>query len=244
MDEEASLHRGHRQRMRDKFFTHGSQVMHSHELLEMLLFYTVQYKNTNDIAKRLLERFGSLEGVFSASREELSAVEGVGLKIADYLVRVGEFFHGSSPSHHAQIKLDSYTLAGEFLVGKLLGERSYKTVFLLLDNKMCLLEYVEMYSDDYASARVRASEMVDLAVGRHASVVITAHNHPFGPAFPTTGDMATQSAVNDAFKAVGIMHLEHYIVCGSKYMGLNKHYSLALAQFVAYSEFFGGGKNV
>ena len=76
--------------MREKFLSYGRDVFHSHELLEMFLFHAVKYKNTNPIAKNLMARFSTLEGVFSASREELLSVDGVGPKIADMILSVGE----------------------------------------------------------------------------------------------------------------------------------------------------------
>lgn len=241
MGEESRLHSGHRQRMRDKLSVYGSKVMQNYELLEMLLFYAVQYKNTNPLAKRLMQRFGSLDKIFSVSREQLCEVEGVGEKIADYLKRVGEFFVSDFSSNEKEKLFDKYDLVGEFLIEKFSEKKDYQTALLLFDNKMRLLEYSDIYSEDYSSAKVRVSELIDRAVMKHAAVVITAHNHPFGPTFPTQGDMATHNAVNMAFEKVGIVYLEHYIVCGSKYMGLNKQFSLSLGQFSAFGRFFEGG---
>lgn len=241
MGEESLLHSGHRARMRERLFTYGGKAMQNYELLEMLLFYPVQYKNTNPIAKRLMQRFGSLDAIFAASTDELCEVEGVGAKIAEYIKEVGELFLCKPSSVRLEIALDRYDRVGRFLTEKYSSVKEYRTSLLLFDNKMNLIEYVDMYSDDYSSARVRSAELIDRAVMKRATVAITAHNHPHGPAFPTTGDMATHSAVSDAFKNVGIMHLEHYVVCGNKYMGLNKQFSLSLGQFNSYSAFFEGG---
>ena len=52
------MHVGHRGRMRDKLMTHGARIFDTYELLEMLLYYTIPYKDTNPIAKRLLSEFG------------------------------------------------------------------------------------------------------------------------------------------------------------------------------------------
>ena len=53
-------HSGHRDRLRAKYLNNGADSLEPHEILEMLLFYAVPYRNTNDIAKRLLDDFGSL----------------------------------------------------------------------------------------------------------------------------------------------------------------------------------------
>ena len=83
------MHSGHRSRMREKFLTHGARIFDTYELLEMLLYYTIPYKDTNPIAKRLLMEFGSLEGVLTASPEELARVSGIGERAAELLATVG-----------------------------------------------------------------------------------------------------------------------------------------------------------
>ena len=62
-----NLHAKHRKRMRKRFMETNAEGFSDHELLELLLFYCVPRKNTNDIAHRLLNRFGNFEGIFSAS---------------------------------------------------------------------------------------------------------------------------------------------------------------------------------
>ena len=61
-----SVHEGHRQRKKEQFREHGLDAFADHEALELLLYYAIPRQDTNPIAHRLLERFGSLEGVFSA----------------------------------------------------------------------------------------------------------------------------------------------------------------------------------
>lgn len=56
----------------------GSEGFQSHELLEMMLYSSFKQCDTNPIAHRLIDRFGTLSGVFSASENELCEVEGVG----------------------------------------------------------------------------------------------------------------------------------------------------------------------
>ena len=73
-----SVHEGHRQRKKEQFREHGLDAFADHEALELLLYYAIPRQDTNPIAHRLLERFGSLEGVFSAPAYELQKVEGVG----------------------------------------------------------------------------------------------------------------------------------------------------------------------
>ncbi|MBO2528099.1 MAG: hypothetical protein CW335_08050, partial [Clostridiales bacterium] len=71
-----AVHDGHRSRKKEQFRNHGLDAFADHEVLELLLYYAVPRRDTNPIAHRLMERFGSLDAVFSAPIEELEKVEG------------------------------------------------------------------------------------------------------------------------------------------------------------------------
>ena len=90
-----SVHQGHRARQRKKLLENGPRAFADHELLEMLLYYAIPRRDTNELAHRLLERFGSLQGVFSAPVEELSTVEGVGENAAVLLNLVPQIWQRS-----------------------------------------------------------------------------------------------------------------------------------------------------
>ena len=71
------MHEGHRKRMLSRAESDVAG-MNDHELLEIVLFRTIPRQNTNPLAHELISAFGSLEGVFRASFEQLLAVKGVG----------------------------------------------------------------------------------------------------------------------------------------------------------------------
>lgn len=81
----ANLHAGHRDRLKKRFDAVGERGFEDHTLLELLLFYGVPQKDTNPIAHRLIERFGSLPAVLEAPARELMQVEGVGENVARLL---------------------------------------------------------------------------------------------------------------------------------------------------------------
>ena len=84
------LHAGHRDRMRERFLQTDGNGMAEHELLELLLFYAIPRCDTNDLAHRLIEEFGSLVGVLEADSSALCAVSGISEKSALYLRLVGK----------------------------------------------------------------------------------------------------------------------------------------------------------
>jgi DNA repair protein RadC len=69
---------------------------------------------------------------------------------------------------------------------------------------MEFLDLVSMSDSDYDSAAVRVEPFISEAIRVNASVAIVAHHHPYGPLFPTPGDMATNDMIFDAFSNAGI----------------------------------------
>ena len=66
-----AVHEGHRSRKKEQFRAHGLDAFADHEVLELLLYYAVPRQDTNPIAHRLMEKFGSLDAVFAADRAAL-----------------------------------------------------------------------------------------------------------------------------------------------------------------------------
>ncbi len=79
-------HEGHRERLRAKVEAGGLLTFQQHEVLELLLTFSLPRQDVNPLAHLLIDRFGTIEGVLSAPRKELLAVRGVGPKTV-------RFFH-------------------------------------------------------------------------------------------------------------------------------------------------------
>ncbi len=222
MINENHIHEGHRSRMKSKLVRHGSEIFDTYELLEMLLYYAVPYKDTNPIAKLLLDKFGTLDGVLSADREELMSVKGVGEKAADFLLTVGASpdILGAKLSETMCESFKVYSKAGQYFVHLFSEHKGHRVALMLLDNKMRCIDCELLYSLDYDSGEVKPKMFIDKAMRLHASVAITAHSHPYGPLFPSEGDRATNLLISGALKSMGVTHAEHFVVSGDKYIGI------------------------
>ncbi len=214
--------------MRAKFKAHGQRVFDTYELLEMMLYYTVRYKDTNPLAKKLLMRFSSLSGVFAATRDELLTVEGIGERTADFLISLGKTqneifemldFDDSQPL--------TYKTAGEMFVKYFdsLKERDaegkHRVVAALLDSECKLISIVNLYELDFSSARVTGRPFIEAALSARASVVLVAHNHPYGPYCPSAGDIEGTKLVRDELMAAEIYLAEHYVISGNRFCGMS-----------------------
>lgn len=77
-DKAGGIHGGHRRRLRESARRDGDLDAFSDiEILETLLSFVIPQRNTNPLAHRLLDRFGSLLGVFRAERAALYEVSGM-----------------------------------------------------------------------------------------------------------------------------------------------------------------------
>lgn len=94
MKQESQLHKGHRQRLRQRILDQGLDSLEPHEILEYLLGYAIPRQDTNPIAHALIDRFGSLDAVLSAGMPELCEVRGIGPSTARWLAALGELMHG------------------------------------------------------------------------------------------------------------------------------------------------------
>jgi DNA repair protein RadC len=63
---------GHRNRLRARLLEAGPQALPDYELLELLLFFSIDFKDTKPLAKELLARYGSLGGVLNAEPAQLA----------------------------------------------------------------------------------------------------------------------------------------------------------------------------
>jgi DNA repair protein RadC len=234
---DGQIHKGHRKRMRRKFSDFGAIVFDTYELLEMLLYYTVPVKDTNPIAKRLLQTFGSLDGVFSADRNALMSVEGVGGRTADFIVASGKALEFFSSGRREASSFEKYDVLGRFTVDYFAQKEEYLQILLSFDNDMHLLGIDELYDCDHSSAAVKSNKYIDAILRRGATVAVIAHNHPYGPLCPSEGDRTTTNMILKSLSNIGVLLAEHYIVSGSRYVGFMNHIGSSFAQKPRIAEF-------
>lgn len=217
------IHAGHRQRMRDKYSHNSQSVFQSYELLEMLLYHVIPFKDTNPIAKKLLIRFGSLEGIFSAKREELMQVSGVGPACVELLKSMELLTDVANLEPKRSVVLDDYNKAGEFIVDYYRDkDDSVNIIMLSLDNSMMLIDVNEISHLDLGSGGVRSRPFIDTGMANGASFVMISHRHKFGPIIHTGGDLATIKLLERDLGDVGIKVIEQYIVVGEQYSSFNQ----------------------
>ena len=200
--------------------------------LELLLFYAVPRRDTNELAHLLLQHFGSLDGVFSASAEELCEVEGIGAYAASLLTLVPEIMKKSRLSKSREIRqIRSSDDAGEYLLPYFMNERDEVVYLLCLDSKRAVICCAEMGRGVVNSVDTSVRRIVEKALKVKACSVIIAHNHPDGLALPSREDDLFTKCLYNALETVGIRLEDHIIVADEDYISIADTGMMALYKY-------------
>ncbi len=219
-----AVHDGHRARKKLQFRTHGLEAFADHEVLEMLLFYAIPRQDTNPIAHRLIDRFGSLDAVLSAPAEELEKVDGVGEHAATLLSLLLPVVRRAFLSAGAQdIILDTTERLGRYFCMLFLGAREEAFYEVCLDAKGKLLRCCKLADGSVDAVSLNVRRVVENALRCHASAVALAHNHPSGVALPSEDDNTSTLLAHDALRTVGIALVDHIIVADNDFVSLREN---------------------
>jgi DNA repair protein RadC len=212
---------GHRERLRQKFLTHGMDVLQDHEVLELLLFYAVPRRDTNALARSLLKQFGSLSAVLEASAADLCTVAGIGEHAATLLQMVRPLARRYQVSRADKgICLTTTRACGEFLLPYFFGATEEQIYLLCLDAKCKVLACRLLHSGSVNSASVPLRKAAEIALGCGAASVVMAHNHTCDVAVPSKSDIETTEAVKATLAALDVFLADHIIVGSSDFLSM------------------------
>lgn len=217
---EKGMHEGHRDRLKDRFIREGLESFEPHNVLELLLFYSDPRKDTNELAHKLIDRFGSLSEVLNASVKELMKVDGVGKHTAVLLSMMPQLFRVYAEDQAEYGGMATHGQIGEYICSKFTGETVEKVLIVCMDNRFRVLgtECIAEGCVDYAAINVRL--MMDTVIRYNATAAIIAHNHPRGFAFPSKEDEETTLKVKQALEIVGVRLIDHIIVSADDYVSM------------------------
>lgn len=216
-----SIHDGHRQRLKQRFLESGLDGFTQVQVLELLLCYAIPRKDTNELAHRLLDYFGSVSKVLEAPLSELVKIPGMGdnsallLKLTQAMSR----YYQVNRSENVQV-LGTLEACAEYLIPYFHGRTSETVYALCLDAKCKVLGCKEVGEGSVNAARLNIRKIVEVALSLNASTVVIAHNHPSGIAVPSHEDILATKHLSSALSAMEIVLMDHIIVADEDYISM------------------------
>lgn len=210
---------GHRERLREKYLQGGYFAFHEYEVLELLLTYVIPRKDTKPIAKDLIEKFGSLDGVVTASIEELCSISGIKENSAIFVKLLGDL---SKNLYKGEIKKEGIQLKDKSSLIRYLrseigfsSREEFRVIFL--NNYNMLVGSETLFIGTIDKSAVYPREIVEKVLYYKAKGIIFAHNHPSGNLRPSKQDIQITEHMQEALDLIDVKLLEHIIITQDGY---------------------------
>lgn len=217
----SELHEGHRKRLKQKFYEDGFKGFNDHEILELLLFYAIPRRDTNGIAHKLLNTFGSISSVFDAPIEALMDAglsENAALMLKTVMqvsrIYINDKFYNDKKFY------DRNYLRQKFITA-FIGLAEEHVMIAMFDKKGRELYFGEVSKGSFNISEINNRRIVELAMKYKASGVVIAHNHPSGVAHPSPADIETTITLHRSLRSVGVSLIDHIIVAETNSVSLS-----------------------
>lgn len=224
------LHRNHRQRLKNRYLREGLAGFEPHNILELLLFYTIPQKDTNELAHLLLNRFGSLFGVFDAPVAELVKVPGIGLHTATLIRLIPDLWsaYERDRSRTPRQKVNSTARAAEILAPHFIGRTTEAVFAMAMDSSGGLIGTQLVAEGSPGRALIDVRRICEWAIEVRAANIVLAHNHPgSNHCYPSGDDCNATARVAAILKGLDVCLQDHLIFCGGEYLSMADNVAFA-----------------
>lgn len=201
------------ERPREKLLLMGSAALTDAELLAIFLRTGTVGKTAVDLARELLDQFGSLKALLDADQVHFCLGHGLGSAKYAQLQAVLEM----AKRHFKEIiqrgsALTSPEITRAYLSAQLRGYTYEVFSCLFLDNQNRVIQFEELFRGTIDGASVYPREVVKQALYHNAAAVIFAHNHPSGITEPSQADKQITEKLKNALALFDIRVLDHFII--------------------------------
>ena len=217
------MHDGHRARMKEQFLKSGMDSFSAHQVLEVLLYFSVPRVDTNPLAHRLVDHFGSLSQVLDADFEQLRQVKGVSEHTATQILFVSELLRRyQCEKAEKPTSFHSLNEIGRYLQAQYTNEKVEKLRILCFNNRGNLLHTAVISEGGLVSTDINIRRIVETALRYPTTTVVMAHNHPAGFAIPSAQDYNCTVQVRRALEMVEIELSDHIVFAENDFVSMRQ----------------------
>ena len=200
------------ERPREKLAAHGASALTSPELIAILLRTGRRGANAVEVARQLLEKYGSLTGLTRCTVDELRKVKGIGPAKAVQLVAAFGLGQRLARETLVKQKIDSPELVNELVGLEMRRLRKESLRVILLDTRYHLIRVEEVSIGSVNESIAHPRDVFRPALVASAYAVIVVHNHPSGDASPSQTDHSLTRRLAEAAELLQIKLLDHIII--------------------------------
>ena len=226
-------HKGHRNKVRQRYYETGFNGMADHNVLEMLLFFGIPYRDTNEMAHELIARFGSFSGVLEADINNLITVKGMTENAACLINMILPLYkrYMEDISKRKPV-FSSKEEISEFARSLFLDTNDERIYALAYDTSRRYIGYKCIGEGDIRSSKVDIRKLSAFVLEIKATGIILVHNHPHGIALPSHEDIESTKYIYKILEALKVRLLDHIIVNEDDY--------ISMAETMRYAYIFSG----
>ncbi len=206
-------------RPRERLLKKGAGALTNSELLAILLRTGTEGASAIDLARRIVDKFGTFRNMSHIDMREWKELKGLGpAKIAQIMaaLEIGRRFREDEALSVKQKIANAQDIVDIILpqIRDLKTEVS-KVVYLNSDNRI-------LDTNDAAIGTVNKStpiirEIIHAALQKFAAAIVCVHNHPSANITPSLEDRRFTKELADAGRLMGIKLLDHIIIGGDTF---------------------------
>lgn len=222
--EKKNIHKGHREKVRQKFYECGLQGMAEHNILEFLLFFGIPYKDTNQMAHELIEHFGSISAVLEAKRTDLMKIKGMTENAACLITMILPLYRKYSEDLISRRKTfeDTKDIV-DFLRTLYIDNNNNERVYVLcFDASNHMTTYRMLNEGDIKSSSFDIRKLVSIVLETNAASITISHNHPHGVATPSCDDINATKGISSIMYTLKVKFNDHIIITDDSYFSMAK----------------------
>ena len=210
-------------RPREKLLKKGSDALSSSELLAILLRTGVKGESAIDLARRIMDKFGSFRNMCQTDARDWQEFKGLGpAKLAHIqaALEIGRRFRDVESLPTKQ-KISSVEDVVQIIIPCVsdqmrdLKKEVFKVIYLNSNNKIIEISDAAVGTVNHAVPIVR--EIIHAALQKFAAAIICVHNHPSANVAPSPEDKKFTQELKAAGKLMDIKVLDHIIIGDGNY---------------------------
>lgn len=217
------MHEQERDRLKKQFIREGLGDFDDKDILELMLYYAMPYKDTGEAAQHLLDKFGSLSEVLEAPVSELVKVKGVGEHTAVLLNMLPQLCRIYTKDKTSGRKIQGLPEIARFASDCFIGLTTEYFFLFCIDENLNLLSHRLISKGTVDSSTVDLRKIIETMVSADAVNAVVAHNHPRGNSVPSQSDLDTTATIAKALSPLGMKLLDHVVVSVSDYTSMTEH---------------------